>query len=105
MKRIIAVVLVILSVALLCSCAKKEPTEIDAIMDYYVERCGKDGMRAEYVKYVGEDTENGRREYHIECEELGLDETLFVEEWGSAMGIYNEEGIRIHIFNATIVEG
>ena len=104
MKRIIALLLAVITVFAMCSCSKKESKEIEAIVDYYVERYYVKDFTADSIKYVGEDKETGRNEYSVKNEDLDIDTTLFTEEWGTAVGVYDKDGIRVHIYNATIVE-
>ena len=105
MKRIIALLLAVITVFAMCACSKKENKDIEAIVDYYVERCSMEDFAEKSIKFVGEDKKTGRKEYAVKNEELKIDTVLFTEEWGNAVGIYDKDGIRIHIYNATIVEG
>ena len=51
------------------------------------------------IEYVGEDEETGRKEYSIKNDELGIDTTLYTEDWGGAVNVYDKEGARVHIYN------
>lgn len=99
MKRIIAILLAVVSVAVMCSCAKKDTSHVDAIVDYYVVRYSMKGFAENSVKYVGEDKETGRQEYAVKNDELKIDETFYTEDWGTAVNVYNEDGERVHIYN------
>ena len=104
MKRIIAILLAALTVFAMCSCAKKENKDVEAIVDYYTNRYSMKDFTEDSIKYVGEDKETGRKEFAVKNEELDIDVTLYTEEWGNAVGVYDKDGIRIHIYNATVVE-
>ncbi len=104
MKRFIALLLAVISIAALCSCAKKEPTGVDAIVDYYAVRYSMKEFTEDSIKYVGEDKETGRKEYAVKNEDLDIDVTLFTEEWGTAINVYNEEGQKVHIFSSNVEE-
>ena len=104
MKRIIAVILAILTVVAMCSCSKKDNSHEDAIFDYYTVRYSMKGFTQNSIKYVGEDKETGRKEFKVENEDLDLDATFYTEEWGNAINVYDEDGSRVHIYNANPVE-
>ena len=105
MKRIIALMLAAFAIVAMCSCAKKDTKYVDAIMDYYTVRYSMKEFTEDSIKYVGEDKETGRKKYSVKNKELEIDTTPYTEEWGTAVGVYNEEGIRVHIYNAEITKG
>ena len=106
MKRIISALLILATMLSLClslaSCAK-ETKELSAVMDYYVERIDKDVKKSD-VEYKGYNEETGKHEYFVENEKLEISETVFVEEHGMAYMVYNDQGIRIHIYNSAKAE-
>ncbi len=106
MKRIISGFLALAAVLSLClslaSCAN-EAKEFDAVMDYYVVRLGKDIEKSD-VEYKGYNEETNRHEYFVANEKLEISETIFVEEQGMAYMVYNEQGIRIHIYNSATAD-
>ena len=104
MKRIIALMLAVITVFAMCSCAKKDTSEIDAIVDYYTVRYSMKGFTKDSIKLVGEDEKTGRKEYAVKNEDLDIDVTLYTEEWGTAVNVYNEDGTRVHIYSEPVEE-
>lgn len=106
MKKIISALLAIAALFSLClslaSCAK-DAKDFEAVMDYYAERLDKDIKKSD-VEYKGYDEETGKHEYFVENEKLEISETVFVEEQGMAYMVYDEQGIRIHIYNSATEE-
>ena len=103
MKKLICIVLALLAMtAVFASCSKKEDLYMDAVLDYYVVRMGNEDFTEKSVKYIGEEQQDIalRKEYRVENEELGISETIYVEEHGMAYMLYDEQGIRIHIYNS-----
>lgn len=104
MKKIIALLLAVITVAtLLCACGKKGPDyKIEALLDYYVGRMDKN-ITEEDIKYIGEvveDDKTKKTEYLIENEAEGVKESLLVEESGNLYQIYKKgndsKGMYIH---------
>ncbi|MBR6675982.1 MAG: hypothetical protein IKL24_01470 [Clostridia bacterium] len=104
MKKIIALLLAVLTItALLSACAKSEPDhKIDAILDYYTNRMSKN-ITKEDIKYIGEvveDDKTKKTEYLVENEEEGVSESLLVEEAANMCQIYKKgsdsKGMYIH---------
>ena len=104
MKKIVAVIMAAVLLAAMCSCSKKDNLGVDAVIDYYTVRCGEKDMTEKSIEYVGTDSETGKMEFRIENEELGISETLYAEEWGSAVNVYNEEGSKVHVYNPSVAE-
>ena len=102
MKRVISALLALAAVLSLCLCLAScaaDTKEFTAVMDYYVERLEKDIKKSD-VEYKGYDEETNKHEYFVENKKLEISETVFVEEHGMAYMVYNEQGIRIHIYNS-----